>query len=185
MQNEESLIARAKQKDVEALTCLYQANFSRVYRYIYSRVTDKTEAEDLTQLVFLKVIQSIDSYSSRGAPFTAWLFRIAHNQLIDYVRKTARSPQLGEDLSTVEHHGPGPEETAEETLMMETVQAGMKHLTPLQQEVLSLRFAAGLSITETARAMAKKEGAIKALQHSALESLRKVLGVQISHDKQI
>ncbi len=182
VQNEEGLIEKAKQKDLAALSRLYEANFTRIYRYVYSRVTDKTEAEDLTQQVFLKVIQSIESYNCRGLPFSSWLFRIAHNQLIDYVRKKARGPQLGEDLSSVEFKGPNPEEKAEETVMMEMVHAGMKHLTALQQEVLSLRFAGGLSIIETARVMGKNEGAIKALQHSALDSLRRVLGVSTSHE---
>ncbi len=178
MQDEQGLIERAKRKDLEALSCLYEANFTKIYRYIYSRVSDKTEAEDLTQQVFLKVVQSIDSYNCRGLPFSSWLFRIAHNQVIDFVRKKAHDPQPTEDLSSVEQKGDTLEEKAEERVMMETVQAGMKHLTPLQQEVISLRFAAGLSIIETARTMGKNEGAIKALQHSALDSIRRILGVQ-------
>lgn len=181
MQNEEEgLIERAKQKDVEALSCLYEANFTKIYRYVFVRVADKTEAEDLTQQVFLKVIQSIESYNWKGLPFAAWLFRIAHNQVIDYVRKRQRGPQLTEYISQMDPKDKNPEDRAEEWLMMDTVKVGLKQLTQLQQEVISLRFAAGLSIIETAKVMGKNEGAIKALQHSALENLRKILGVPVT-----
>ncbi len=177
MQNEESLVNRAKQKDLEALSCLYEAHFDRIYRYIVLRVTDRSEAEDLTQQVFLRVIQSIDSYNWKGVPFSAWLFRIARNQVIDHVRKKARGPILTQDELPADPLGNGPQEEAEQALMMEKVKTAIKDLTPLQQEVISLRFAGGLSIEETAQTMKKAQGAVKALQHSALENLRKILGV--------
>lgn len=185
MQDEPGLIERAKRKEAGALTTLYEAHFTRIYRYISLRVSDKPEAEDLTQQVFLKVIQSIDSYNCRGLPFSSWLFRIAHNQVIDHVRRRTRAPQSTDDVFELDQKGQTLEEKAEEKLMMETVKAGMKRLTPLQQEVISLRFAGGLSIIETAATMGKNEGAVKALQHSALDSLRRILGVQLTDERPI
>ncbi|MBI4331269.1 MAG: sigma-70 family RNA polymerase sigma factor [Chloroflexi bacterium] len=184
MQNEEQgLVERARRKDLEALSRLYEANFVKIYRYIFIRVTDKTEAEDLTQQVFLRVIQSIDSYHWKGLPFSAWLFRIAHNLIIDHVRKRQRGPQFTEYVSQEDPKDRPPEDQAEEWLMMDTVKVALKQLTQLQQEVISLRFAAGLSIMETAQAMGRNEGAIKALQHSALESLRRIMGVKVNNER--
>jgi RNA polymerase sigma-70 factor (ECF subfamily) len=180
VQDDENLIKRAKQKDVEALTCLYEAHFDRIYRYIVLRVASRSEAEDLTQQVFLKAIQSISSYNWKGLPFSAWLFRIARNQVIDYIRKRSRSLHFNEQLLPEGPREAGIEEKAEEAFIVEKVKEAMKSLTALQQEVISLRFAGGLSIQETAKAMSKSEGAVKALQHSALDNLRKILGVTIN-----
>ena len=87
MQDEESLIRRAQQRDQVALTQLYEENFDRIYRYIVLKIGDRTEAEDMTQQVFLNALQSISSYKWKGMPFTSWLYRIAHNQMVDYLRK--------------------------------------------------------------------------------------------------
>lgn len=177
VQNEETIVKRAINKDIEALTNLYESHFDRVYRYIVLRITDRSEAEDLTQQVFLKVIQSIDSYNWKGLPFSAWLFRIARNQVIDYIRKKARTPEFVRDAAFPDTGERATEKQAELGLIMEKVKSAIKGLTPLQQEVISLRFAAGLSLCETAQAMNKREGAVKALQHSALDNLRNILGV--------
>src|SRR4030067_942671 len=94
VQDEVSLIRRAKQHDQVALTQLYEENFDRIYRYIVIKIGDRTEAEDMTQQVFLNALQSISSYKWKGMPFTSWLYRIAHNQIVDYQRKRARRPPV-------------------------------------------------------------------------------------------
>ena len=174
MQNEESLIRRAQQSDPVALTQIYEENFDRIYRYIAIKIGDRTEAEDLTQQVFLKAIQSISSYKWKGMPFSAWLYRIAHNQIVDHVRKRSRKPTV----SLEDNDPPGsdnPEKVTERKLEMEELAVAAMKLTPSQREVISLRFAGQLSIAEAAKAMGKSEGAIKALQHSAVAALRRVL----------
>ena len=128
----------------------------------------------MTQQVFLNVLKSISSYKWQGMPFTSWLYRIAHNQIVDYLRKKSRrtTVPLDESIPTV---GDDPEHTAVRRIEIEELAVAAKKLTKAQQEVISLRFAAELSIAEVAKVMSKSEGAIKALQHSAIVALRKVL----------
>ena len=87
MQYEESIIRRAQQRDPEVLTLIYEDNFDRIFRYVALKIGDRMEAEDIAQQVFLNALKSISSYKNRGVPFTAWLYRIAHNQVVDYLRK--------------------------------------------------------------------------------------------------
>jgi RNA polymerase sigma-70 factor, ECF subfamily len=175
VQNEESLIRRAQQRDQVALTQLYEENFDRIYRYIVLKIGDRTEAEDMTQQVFLNAIQSISSYKSKGMPFSSWLYRIAHNQVVDHLRKKARriTVPLNESLPA---SGGDPRHEVEQKIEIEEIVVAAKSLTPAQQEVISLRFAGQLSVAECAKTMGKSEGAVKALQHSAIAALRKALG---------
>jgi len=177
VQDEASLVQRAKQHDQEALTQLYEANFDKIYRYVALKIGNKIEAEDLTQEVFLKALESISKFQWRGISFSAWLFRIAHNQVVDYLRKKAKrmTVPIGEMVPSGKDD---PRQMAELNLEIEALMAATKKLTKAQQEVISLRFAAGLSIAEIAKTMGKSEGAVKALQHSAIASLRKILAVE-------
>lgn len=175
MQDEESLIRRAKQRDQVALTQLYEENFDRIYRYIVLKIGDRTEAEDMTQQVFLNAIQSISSYKWQGMPFSSWLYRIAHNQVVDHLRKKSKRITVPLDES-MPAHGDDPRHVAEQKIEIEEIIVATRGLTPAQQEVISLRFGGELSVAECARAMGKSEGAVKALQHSAIAALRKALG---------
>ena len=176
MQEEQSLIRRAQQRDPVALTQLYEENFDRIYRYIVLKIGDRTEAEDMTQQVFLNALQSISSYKWKGMPFTSWLYRIAHNQVVDYFRKKSKhaTVPLDESLPIPAVDG-DPKYEVERKMEIETIAMVTKKLTQSQQEVISLRFASELSIAEVAGVMGKSEGAVKALQHSAIAALRKVL----------
>jgi len=174
VQDEEGLVRRAQQQDTEALTQLYDENFDRIYRYVALKIGDRMEAEDLTQQVFLKVLQSISSYKLKGIPFSAWLYRIAHNQIVDYLRKKTKRATVPIDESLASG-GSNPGVIAEINMDLESLVSATKKLTKAQQEVISLRFAGELPIAEVARVMGKSEGAIKALQHSAILSLRKVM----------
>ena len=176
MQDEESLVRRAQQRDQEAFTQLYEEHFDRIYRYVALKIGDKTEAEDMTQQVFLNALQSISSFKWKGTPFSAWLFRIAHNQVVDYLRKKAKHAAAPLDETRASSDS-NPQLMAEHTLDIEQLLQATKKLTKAQQEVISLRFAGELSIAEVAKVMGKSEGAVKALQHSAIVALRKILSV--------
>ncbi len=178
MQEEEGLVREAVHGDQQAFAQLYEAHFNKIYRYVYLKIGDQIEAEDMTQQVFLNALKSISSFKYKGTPVTAWLFRIAHNQIVDYLRRKTTRPVPVELDETVPASTKDPENMAELILNIERLQQATKHLTNAQQEVLSLRFAGGLSIEETAKAMGKSTGAIKALQHAAVLSLRKILVVE-------
>ncbi len=175
MQDEESLVLRAKERDEAALTQLYEENFDKIYRYIVLKIGDRTEAEDMTQQVFLKAFKSISGYRSKGSPFSSWLFRIAHNQVVDHWRKKSKRATVPLEETLVGSGNSNPGSDVERKMDIENLVAATKRLTGLQQEVVSLRFAGGLSVAQVARLMGKTEGAIKALQHSAIVSLRKML----------
>jgi RNA polymerase sigma-70 factor (ECF subfamily) len=174
VQDEASIVRRAQQQDPAALTQLYEENFDRIYRYIVLKIGDRTEAEDMTQQVFLNALKAISSYKWKGMPFSAWLFRIAHNQIVDYLRKKSRRATVPLDESLAAGNG-NPAQTAERKLEVERLALATKKLTSAQQEVISLRFAGELSVAEAARVMGKSEGAVKALQHSAIVALRRAL----------
>ena len=177
MQDEESLVRRAQQRDEEALAQLYEENFDKIYRYVVLKIGDRTEAEDITQQVFLKALKSISSFKWKGAPFSAWLYRIAHNLIVDYLRKKSKRAMVPLDEALAGSDSSNPAREVERNLDIEQLALATKRLTKAQQEVISLRFASELSIAQVARIMGKNEGAIKALQHSAILSLRRVLSV--------
>jgi len=176
VQEEESLVRRAQQRDEEAFARIYEEYFDKIYRFVTFRIGDQTEAEDVTQQVFIKVLHSISSFKWKGIPFSAWLFRIARNQVIDYVRKKKRYATVPLD-ERVADSDIDPQSATERKLDIERVLAATKQLTDSQREVISLRFTSELSVAEVARIMGKSEGAVKALQHSAIAALRKVLSV--------
>ncbi len=176
MQDEESLVRRAQQRDEEAFTMLYEEYFDKIYRYVALKIGDRIEAEDLTQQVFVKALKSISSFRWKGIPFSAWLYRIAHNQVVDYFRKKKRYTTTPLDES-MKGSDIDPQLAAERKLDIERVLLASQGLTEAQREVISLRFSSELSIAEVARIMGKSEGAVKALQHSAIVALRKALSV--------
>jgi RNA polymerase sigma-70 factor (ECF subfamily) len=175
LQDEESLVRRAQQKDAQASAQLYEAYFDKIYRYIAMRIRNEMEAEDMTQQVFMKMLQSISSYKSKGVPFSSWIYRIAHNQVIDFFRQQSKKATVDIEGLPLPSVGDDPQHMVEKQIDIDDLKKATKQLTAAQQEVLSLRFAGELSIAECADVMGKSEGAIKALQHSAVLALRKVL----------
>jgi len=181
VQNEESLVRRAQQHDQQALAQLYEEHFNKIYRYVAIRIGNEMEAEDVTQQVFLNTLQSISSFQWRGISFSAWLFRIAHNQVVDYWRKKKRAAlPLDESLANSDSN---PQLVAEHELDIKQLLLATKQLTEAQREVISLRFTSGLPTAEVAKIMGKSQGAVKALQHSAIVALRKALSVADDEDK--
>jgi RNA polymerase sigma-70 factor (ECF subfamily) len=179
VQDEESLARRAQQRDPAALTQIYEENFDRIYRYIVLKIGDRTEAEDMTQQVFLNALKSLPSFKWQGMPFSAWLYRIAHNQIVDYLRKKSRRATVTLDESLAVGDSDDPRQVTERKIEIEELARATQKLTQAQREVVSLRFTGELSIAEVARIMGKSEGAIKALQHSAIAALRRVLAVEM------
>ncbi len=175
MQDEENLVRRAQQKDTEAFTRLYEAYFDKIYRYVAIRVRNETEAEDLTQQVFMKMLESISTFKYKGLPFSSWIYRIAHNQVVDFLRQQNKKATLDIEGLPLPDAGDDPQHLMEQQVDIDQLKLATQKLTSAQQEVLSLRFACELSIAECANTMGKSEGAIKALQHSAVLALRKVL----------
>ena len=175
MQDEESLVRRAQHHDQEAFAQLYEEHFDKIYRYVALKIGNETEAEDMTQQVFLNALQSISSFKWKGIPFSAWLFRIAHNQVVDYFRSKKRTAvPLDESLASNDDN---PQLVIEKKLDIEQLLLATKQLTGAQREVISLRFAGELPIAQVAKAIGKSQGAVKALQHSAIVALRKALRV--------
>ena len=175
MQDEKGLVERAQHRNQEAFAQLYEEHFDKIYRYVRLKIGNETEAEDMTQQVFLNALQSISSFKWKGVPFSSWLFRIAHNQIVDHFRKNKNTTvPLDESLISSSDN---PQSATERKLDIEQLLLATKHLTEAQREVISLRFAGELPIAQVAKAMGKSQGAVKALQHSAVVALRKILQV--------
>ena len=149
------------------------------------RVGDETEAEDLTEEIFLKVLGAIDRFEWRpGAegqriPFGAWIFRIARNEVASFQRRAAARPRRAEfsDLvaERLRDEGRGPQELAETKLTIEEVFRAVRQLPEAQRDVILLRFASGLSVKETAESLGKNVPNVKVLQHKGVQRLREVL----------
>ncbi len=172
--DESLLIERAKRYDQRAISELYKRHVQSIYRYIYYRVGDVTVAEDLTAEVFLRALEGLAGFTYRGVPFSAWLHRIAYARVMDHFRQQARRELLPLDERLVST-GKGPQATVEARLDHEELQSAIAQLTTEQQQVVILKFVEGLSNAEVARILGKSEGAVKSLQHRALNSLQRIM----------
>lgn len=172
---ERATVERAQAGDHSALADLYDWYMPRVYRYVLARLGNIPEAEDLTEEIFLRMLGAISGFRFRESPFSSWLFRIAHNQVISYFRKVQRNGQeaeLSEHTVDVRHDVAA---MVERQMTLEDVRRAAALLPEAQREVIALRFAVGLTISETAKALGKNEGNIKQLQHKAVAKLQKAL----------
>ena len=167
---ERDLAELAAKRDREAFAQLYDRYVDRVYKYIYFKCRRTEEAEDLTAQVFMKAWEAIDRYRWEGFPFSTWLFRIAHNQLVDHYRTDHPTASL--DVARAIHRGPDLFEVVQNKMTGEEIRAALKHLSEPQQRVLILRFIEGYSVSEIADIMEKDPAAIRAIQHRALRSLQ-------------
>lgn len=171
------LIGRAKRRDAEAFGVLYERYVDRVYRYIAYRTSSQALAEDLTAEVFLNAWKSIERYEDRGYVFSAWLLRIAHNEVTDYYRKKQATVPLPEaDVPRTSSHSPGAlVELLEE---QQTLVAAMNQLPDEWRQVLILRFVEEFSFEEVAAVLGKSSGACRVIQHRALARLREILPLE-------
>lgn len=178
--NETTLVRLAQQGDREMFSRLYEAYVSRIYRYVYFRVPEEALAEDITSQVFLKVWEKLDTYQAGHSPFMAWIYRIAHNTVIDYYR-TRKAAISIEDAREVElSHYDDVDEKLDSQLQSQELRAALEGLTKDQQQVLLMKFVGGMSTTEIARKMRKQEGAVRALQMRGLQGLSKCTVLQKS-----
>ncbi len=158
------------------MALLYETYFDRIYRYAYLRLNNGTEAEDVAQDVFVRALAAIKKYEERDVPFTAWLFRIAHNQVIDHVRKEKGEKRVSfDDCPNLQASEPSPDSLAEKNMEIEDIAERIGKLSPAQREVISLRFGAEMPIAEVAIALGKSQGTVKALQYNAIVALRKLM----------
>src|SRR3954454_12403319 len=174
----ERLVAEAQAGDAWAFGSLFDHYHLPVYRYIASRVHRPSDAEDLTQLVFVKALEALPRYRSRGIPFGGWLFRLARNTVIDHVR--TRHDHVDLDAADI-HAGTdaGPDEVSVARQELDEVAAAMAALTDDQRDAIALRFFAGLSARESSEMMAKQEGTFRGLQFRAIAALRRQLGIDL------
>ena len=167
------LVKRAQQGDRAALEELYLLHFDRIYSYLHMSVGSRHDAEDLTTQTFVKMLEAIGRFQWRSVPFSAWLFRIAHNLAMDHFRANRRW-QPEEDIPEAMR---GEETSAEEQALVSLGQTSMleliDQLSPEQRQVLTLKFVFRFSNAESAAILGKTEGAVKSLQHRALASLQK------------
>jgi RNA polymerase sigma-70 factor (ECF subfamily) len=163
-----------KENNEAKLASLYEEYYDRIARYAYVRIGDKSDAEDLAGEVFLRALESLKSYKERGVPMQAWLFRIAHNLVVDYFRKAAKRKKV--PLETVQiESGTDPAAAAEKNIEIERVTTAMEQLTQEQREVLNLRFFGGLTSKEAGNVLKKNDGAIREMQSAAIRRLRQLL----------
>lgn len=155
---------------------LYEQYYDRIVRYIFVRINDQSEAENLGGDVFLKALQSLDSYRGRTEQMRAWLFKIAHNLVVDYLRKMSkRKAVLINDMEIRDKVS--TEEAVEVKLEVQRLSQALKRLTAAQREVIGLRFFAGLSSAEVSKTLGKSGGAVREMQRAAIETLRKQMNV--------
>ena len=148
----------------------------RVYRYAVARLGNSAEAEDLTEEVFLRMLGAIADFRWRDVPFSSWIFRIAKNQVATHFRKAAQHGGPAVQLTdAMVDWREAPHATVEAQITMEEVRRAAASLPEAQRDVIALRFAVGLSIAETAKALGKREGNVKALQHKAVAKLQRML----------
>jgi RNA polymerase sigma-70 factor (ECF subfamily) len=170
------IVDGARAGDSVALSELYTLYFPRVYRYILARTGNSYDAEDLAEEVFMRVLEAIERFQWREAPFSAWLFRIAHNALISQRRKETARGRSAPLTDVLPMDTAGPDELVENRMVLNEILAAAKTLPEAQRQVIALRFSAGLSVAETAKAMGKGEGNVKVIQHKAIAKLREMLG---------
>ena len=167
------LVEQAQQGDRHALEELYLLHFDRIYSYLHMSVGNRHDAEDLTTQVFVKMLESIGKFRWRSAPFSAWLFRIAHNLAMDHFRSNKRWQPEEEVPEPDPGEGSAAEQEALESIGRQSMLQLIEKLSREQQQVLTLKFVFNFSNGEAAKILGKTDGAVKSLQHRALVSLQK------------
>lgn len=174
VERDEDALVEAARTNAYAFGVLYEQYYARVYRYIYLRLGNATDAEDVTAVVFMKALEGLGSYSRKRSAFAPWLFRIAHNAVIDTYRRSKKQYPL----EFIEHRA-GTEDPVADVLhgeRREELLSLIGSLSPDQREVVLMRFAGDLSYPEIAEALKKNEAAVRMLLHRGLRKLKAVMG---------
>lgn len=172
------LVKQVQAGKTEAISNLYRRHRPVIFRYVLSKVYDQQQAQDITGEIFLRMVAYLPRYKVTGAPFTAWLFRIARNYTITYRQKEYTHPLM--PISQAEGDSrseDNPARIVETRLELEWVWHGLQQLDEIQREVIILRFLIGLSLKEVALTLDKTVGAVKTLQHRGILALRVALQV--------
>ncbi len=205
VEQERVLVERAVRGDQLAVGLLYDAYVEPLYRFCLSRVGNETDAEDLAEEIFIKVMRAVPGFewrplppltSSAGgaasgggasaqggpaeppeerSPFRVWLFRIARNHVVSHYRRSALRTTVGEVPDWIADEHRGPAELAETSITIQEIFAAVEQLPPAQREVIQLRFGAGMTVAETAEALDKNETNVKVLQHKGVKRLKEIL----------
>lgn len=184
LEGEQNYIKQAQKGEKEAFAKVYEHYLPKIYRFILMKVNNKIEAEDLTHEVFLNTWQNLSTYVPREFPFSSWLYRIARNEVIDFYRtnkKNLRLEIVEEDFLKI------PETAShdlDQTLDLEKVKNQIQNLRPEQQDVLIMRFIEDLSHKEIAVALNKSEGAIRLIQHRAINQLKDLIDQNVGNNIQ-
>lgn len=171
--DEMTLVRLSQQGNLETFAQLYDAYVSHIYHYIYCRVNDDMLAEDITSKVFLNVWKKLGTYQVGKSPFMAWLYRIAHNVVIDHYRTTKVAISLDEISSLELCHRDDVDEKLDLQAQSWQLREALQELTEKQQQVLILKFVGGLNTVEIAAQLGQQQGAVRALQMRGLQKLAK------------
>lgn len=174
-ESEDALVDRAKM-DPEAFGLLYERYVDRIYSYIYYRTGNRLDAEDLAARTFFRALDHMGNYVNRGVPFSAWLYRIAHNLVANWHRDQSRRKMVSlDDVVHMAHRRPAPDRQVETMEEAENLRQAILELPPDRQQLLVLKFEEQLPNAQIGEIMGRSEGAIKSLYHRTLISLRENL----------
>ena len=171
--SDKEVLALASKGDQEAFGLLYERYVDRIYNYIYYRTGNQHDAEDLASRVFYRALRHIGNYQDRGLPFSAWLYRIAHNLVANWHRDNSRKREIPLDESfSLRFKGDQPETAVLKIEEQSSLLSVIRRLPPDRQQLLILKFVEYLPNAEIGQIMGRTEGAIKSLYHRTLLSLR-------------
>lgn len=171
--SEETLLDCAAKGDSEAFGKIYERYVDKIYAYIYYRTGNSYDAEDLTARVFYRANKHISNYSNKGVPFSAWLYRIAHNLVANWHRDNSRHPEVPlDDNDQLQHRGDLPETALMHNQEMEALLRVIRKMPDERQQLIILKFVERMSNAEVGQIMGRSEGAIKSLYHRTLAALR-------------
>lgn len=177
--DEEAVLLNASRGDREAFGVLYEHYIERIFSYVYYRTGNLHDAEDLTARVFQRAMNHIHNYTNRGVPFSAWLYRIAHNLVANWHRDRSRRQEIPlNDVPVVPSKDDRPEATLVRSQEQDSLLRLIRQLPPERQTLLILKFVENLSNAEIGQIMGRSEGAVKSLYHRTLLALRDELGDQ-------
>lgn len=181
--SEKELVDASKDGDPEAFKRLYNSYFSRIFGYIFLRTRSPEDAEELAEEVLMKAYDDLPRFRWTDAPFSAWLFRIARNRIVDHYRRNGRNSKITRIPLGYAAKDSGPAQVAETNQLLDEIWSFARvHLTEAEREVFELRFAAGLSVAETALVLGKSENNVKVTQHTAIAKLKQYFGSDIGLD---
>lgn len=178
----ENAVKFARQGDPDAFSYLYSQNVTRIYNYVFYRVGSEDDAEDITSRVFYRAFGHIKTYEDKGIPFSAWLYRIAHNLIANWHRDKQRRKEVSlDDQPEIPHRQDLPETWVEKNQETELLLKGIRRIAPDRQQLILLKYLEDLSNAEIAQIMGRTEGAIKSLYHRALLALKEEM-VKIGYE---